>query len=171
MNDEPGTDDTMIDNPLPLSPQQEQFCAAYADPESETYGKAGMSAKVAGYIEPYTASWKLRRQARIIARLEQYQAAARVTVGRVMSDLEAERLLALAKDPPDVAAAIRASELMGKHLAMFTEHVQVDVGQAKVYSDAERAEARRLAAMLITEQAGQVPMLERVPDAAVEARR
>jgi len=161
MNEELKTtgDDGLIAGPMPLTPQEETFCAAFGDPESETYGKATASAEVAKYIEPHNAAWKLRRRPRIIAKLEEYQKTAAAAAGRVMSDLEHERQLALAKD--DIASAIRASELMGKHLGMFLERSIFTVADLEVrrqYSEAEQIEARRLSALLLLEDlSGEAP--------------
>ena len=146
--------DDLIPGPPPLSPQEEQFCCAYGDPESETYGKATASAALAGYVEPHNAAWKLRRRPRIQARLAQFQDVTTAAVGRVLSDLEHERQLALAKG--DIASAVRASELMGKHLGMFRENIEIEVGASRAYTEAEALEAKRLAVLML-EGAGELP--------------
>lgn len=169
MNDErdlDGISGKPIDGPIPLSPKEEAFCRAYGDPESTTYGRATRSAEAAGYIQGWNASWKLRRRPRIIDRLEQYQALARAAVGRVLSDLENERLIALAKDPPDVGAAIRATELQGKHLQMFTEAgtvTAIDLVVRREYSEAEVIEAKRITRLLL-ESGSPLPGLPVVPE-------
>lgn len=101
----------------PLTPKEELFCRAYGDPESDSFGKATKSADVAGYVQPHNAGWKLCRRPRIIARLAEYHKAASADLGRVMANLEHIRLLALAKEPQDLATAARCAELQGKRLA------------------------------------------------------
>ena len=122
---EPDDDDLeLVEGPDPLTPREEVFVAAYSSPESATYSRATKSAEVAGYSQPHNAAWKLRRRPRIIAKIAEYQKEAMASVGRIFSDLENQRLLALAKG--DIQAANRASELQGKHLAMFTDRVVLD---------------------------------------------
>jgi|WetSurMetagenome_2_1015567.scaffolds.fasta_scaffold18740_3 hypothetical protein len=130
---------------VPLTPKELDWCERFANPESETYGKATASAEMAGYGQPHNAAWKLRRRPRIIEHLKQYEEVARVSVGKVLSNLEHDRALALAKDPPDVAAAIRADELMGKRLGMFVDVREVNVEVQREYTERERAEAQEIA--------------------------
>jgi len=148
-------DGDLIEGSDPLTPREEVFAAAYACPESATYGRATRSAEVAGYKgQPHAAAWRLRRRPRVVAKIAQYQAATLATVGKIFSDLENQRLLALAKDPPDIQAANRSSELQGKHLAMFTDRVVVDDPAARHEYDAVLAvECSRIARVLI-EDAG-----------------
>jgi hypothetical protein len=156
--DDGSVGELLVQGPAPLTPKEEMFCRAYADPESATYGQATKSAEVAQYQEPHNAAWKLRRRPRIIARIAEYEKLTRACVGKVLTDLEHERQLALAKG--DIAAAIRASELQGKHLAMFTDRMAVDDSATVERYDARRAEeASRIVAILLTNP--QTPMLER----------
>ena len=133
-----------------LSPQEDRFCRAYGNPESETYGNATKSAEFAGYAQPHNAAWKVRHRPQIIARLQEMYDVATASLGKVMSDLEHERLLALKKG--DLAAAIRASELQGKRLGAFLDRnvLAIDELQARDdYSDAERIEINRIADLLV----------------------
>jgi hypothetical protein len=130
----------------PLTPKELAFCEAFANPESATFGHARKSAESAGYVEPHNAGWKLRRRPSIRAKLAEYHAAVTVAVGKVLTDLENERLAAMEKG--DIQAAVRATELMGKHLSMWTERVQLDVPLLRHYSDEELTEGRRLAAFM-----------------------
>jgi hypothetical protein len=143
---------------VPLTPKEEAFVRAYADPESATYGKATKSAEVAKYQEPHNAAWKLRRRPRIIARIAEYEKLTRACVGKVLTDLEHERQLALTQG--DIGAAIRASELEGKHLAMFTDRLAVDDSATLERYDQRRAEqAAAITALLIAQQVtGQGPL-------------
>jgi len=147
-------DGDLIEGSDPLTPREEVFAAAYANPESTTYGRATKSAAAAGYGQPHNAAWKLRRRPRVVARIEEYQRATMATIGKVFSDLENQRLLALAKDPPDIQAANRSSELQGKHLAMFTDRVVVDEVIVHEYDERIALEASRIARVLI-EDAGE----------------
>ena len=45
------------------------------------------------------------------------------------------------------AVGVRALELLGKHLGMFSETVTIDLGQLREYTESEALEARRLAAL------------------------
>ena len=147
---------------LPLSPREEAFCVHFADPESEHYGRSAASATAAGYASrPSHVAWRLRRRPRIVERIAEFQDLARAAAARVLAALDHERLLAVAKG--DVASAIRASELQGKHLAMWVERtiVAAVVTEAKVYTQAEIVEAQRIATIRL--EAGDVGEL---PDEA-----
>jgi len=135
--------------PAPLTPREEQFCIAYGDPESSTYGRSEKSAAAAGYIQPRSAAWKLRRRPKIQARLAVFQSAATAAVGRVLSDLEHTRLLALEKG--DLATAARCSELQGKHLSMFADVTIVAPDETLRY-DRRAAEDTRVIAFLLRRQ-------------------
>ena len=155
-------DERLIEGPV-LTPKELAFCEAFANPESATFGSARKSAEAAGYREPHNAGWKLRRRPHIIAKLREYHAAVTVAVGRVLADLENERRLAVEKG--DLATAVRASELMGKHLGMFIERGMMtlnDLGRIREYTEAERVEAGRLARLLLM---GQPPPLLEGPSA------
>jgi hypothetical protein len=102
---------------------------------------------------------------------------ARAAVEKVISDLEHERLAALGKG--DVASAVRASELMGKHLMMFSERYVLDVPQVQQLNEAQVIEAQRLTRILLLESdapglrtidAAEVPGLP-APGAASEPER
>jgi hypothetical protein len=158
----------LVPGPLPLSPKELKFCEAFGNPESETFGRATASAAAAGFIQPRSAGWKLRRRGRIIAKLQEYHAAVRVEIGKVLFDLETERLQALAKG--DIATAVRASELQGKHLAMFTDKVAVDDTYVHVYDERLAVEARRITAVLLLNPGlGLPPDVPQLP-AAIEAQ-
>ena len=145
----PETDDDLI-GPAPLSPKELAFCEAFANPESATFGNARKSAESAGYVQAHNAGWKLRRRPRIIAKLQEYHAAVTVAVGRVLADLENERRLAVEKG--DLATAVRASELMGKHLGMFLERnilTEFDLTTTREFTDAERIQGGEIARYML----------------------
>jgi hypothetical protein len=133
---------------VPLSPKELAFCEAFGNPESETFGNARKSAEVAGYGEPHNAGWKLRRRPRIIAKLKSYHVAVTVAVGRVLADLENERRLAIEKG--DLSTAVRATELMGKHLGMFRDVLAIDEPATAARYDARvAADVQRITAFLL----------------------
>ena len=132
-----------------LTPKENLFCEAFANPESRTYGNATKSAQAAGYSQPHNAGWKLRRRSQIRARLGELYEVSAAALGRVMTDLEHERQLAVAKG--DIASAVRASELMGKRLGAFLERNIFALGDHEIHklTETEEAEARRLAGLLV----------------------
>jgi phage terminase small subunit len=159
----------------PLSPREALFCKYYSDIESSSYGRATRSAERAGYeSEPHQAAWRLRRRPRIIEKIAEYQAAALASVGKVFSDLENQRLLALEKG--DLQAANRASELQGKHLAMFTDRVVIDEVVVHEYDERVAEAASRLARLLLEEEGDEALGLlasapARLPAPAVQESR
>jgi len=155
--------EALVPGPAPLSPKELKFCEAFANPESGTFGNARKSAEAAGYREPHNAGWKLRRRGRIIAKLQEYHGAVFVAVGRVLADLENERRLAVEKG--DLASAIRASELMGKHLGMFLERSIFAVADPGTYDPVRAQQVRQITAYLLTHP----PLLDAPVSAAVEA--
>jgi hypothetical protein len=140
-------DDAPVPGPLPLTPKEEAFCVAFGDPESVTYGRSEKSAAAAGYVQPRSAGWKLRRRPRIIARLGEFQAAAKAVAAKVLTDLENTRLLALEKG--DLAVAARCSELQGKHIGMFYERNVLTLDSPGVYDPVLAIEARRITRFLL----------------------
>ena len=165
---ETGNGEKLIPGPLALTPKEELFVRAFCDPQSSTYSKATKSAEVARYSEPHNAQWRLRRRPRIIQRIGEYERLVCVQIGKVLSDLEHERLLALEKG--DVASAIRASELQGKHLAMFTDKVAVDETYVHVYDERAAIETRKITRILLLGSVEQGPLLLDAPSVpAVEA--
>jgi len=136
---------------VPLTPKEEAFVRAYADPESATYGKATKSAEVAKYQEPHNAAWKLRRRPRIIERISEYEKLTRVVIGKVLTDLENTRLRALEKG--DLSTAAACSTWQGRHLGMFVDVVAVDPGELPRYDARVAAEARKITAILLMQGA------------------
>jgi len=105
-----------------LEPKEEAFCQAFACIESETYGHGTNSAISAGYSEKSARStaWRLRKRPEVQARIaELYDSNLEKHSGKIVSDLEYHRKLALAKN--DIASANRATELMGKSIGLFYE--------------------------------------------------
>ena len=152
----------------PLSPREELFCRFYGDPESPHYSRPTAAATAAGYAEKtaWNSAWKLRRRSHVQARLAVFQKAAFAAAGKVLSDLENTRLLALAKS--DLAVAARCSELQGKHLAMFTDKVAVDDPAGRFEYDAREAiEARRITRFLLENPSLDEPLALPAPKPAI----
>ena len=153
IDDDGGGGELLIPGPAPLTPREEQFCIAFGDPESTTYGRSEKSAAAAGYVQPRSAAWKLRRRPKIQARLAEFQAAATAAAGKVLSDLEHTRLAAL--DKGDLATAARCSELAGKHLGLFLENSIVtlaDQADRPRYDARVAEDMREITAFLIMKQ-------------------
>jgi phage terminase small subunit len=125
-----------------LTPQEVLFCDAYGDAESETYGNATKSAELAKYSQPHNAGWKLKQRQVVKDRLNEIYEKNRAGVGKVMSDLEYERLLAIAKG--DISSAIRASELQGKRLGAFSDKHIFRVGDDEQRRQTKQIEAEQL---------------------------
>ena len=138
-----------------LSPKENLFCEFYARVESEVFGRAGASAEKAGYSKKnrYVAASKLRKLPRVIARLQKIYAEALPFVGKVVTDLEALKIAAVQKG--DLSTALRATELLGKHLGMFFERsvLTLDADTRFKYDERVAIEARRLSKIML-EQAG-----------------
>lgn len=152
-----------------LSAQEELFCVAYGNPESTTYGNATKSAEVARYAQPHNAGWKVKKRPHIRARLQEFYDVAEASIGKVMSDLEHERILALEKG--DVAAAIRASELQGKRLGAFTDSAsKLDITIKREYSEREKLEAAKIAQMHFLESVTPSKPMSELPGATISPK-
>jgi len=164
--------DDLVAGPAPLTPQEETFCRAFGDPESETYGKGAKSAAAAKYSEPHNAAWKLRRRPRIIARLEEMQEEASAALGKVMSDLEHTRLRALAEGgAAGLAVAARCSELQGKRLGAFRDVFAVDdPAERREWDEKMAVEVSRLARLLIEQDGDRLLGLPAPGEPALEGK-
>lgn len=142
-------EDERDDDLRPLTPQELLFCEAYASPESETYSCGTKSAERAGYGQPHNAQWRLRQRPAVQKRIAEFHEIAAAGLGKVMADLEATRLLALAKK--DYATATRCSELQAKRLGAFVDRVELNLPTTKALSVTERQEARKIAEVMLRE--------------------
>jgi len=128
----------------PLTPQEELYCQAYANPESETYGNGSKSAAKAEYKEPHNAAWKLKRRPHVQARLAEMYRENESSIGRVMSDLRSLQLRAEAKG--DLSSAVAALKLQGMRFALFSERmVNFDDKQQRQLTEQEVAQAKMIA--------------------------
>jgi phage terminase small subunit len=109
-----------------LNSRQKRFVAEFA---ADANGKqsairAGYSARTAEVqasrlLRNVKVSRELsRQQEKIAAKLE-------LTAERVLAMLEEARDVAMAAEPPQTSAAIKATELLGKHIGMFPNRVAV----------------------------------------------
>jgi len=141
--------DELVAGPV-LTPMESLFVSYFSDPESETYSRGTASAKKAGFSQPHSAQWKLRRRARVREKIEEWQVVSAAAVGRVMTDLEHIRQRALLEGgAAGLAVACRAVELMGKHVAAFADIVRVDVGEKREWDEKRALESSRIARLLI----------------------
>lgn len=139
--------------------RQETFAIAFTTIGSDTFSKAELSAKAAGFSESSArnAGTRLLRnpdvQKRICELHELNCGKHFITEGKILADLENDKLAARAKG--DYASAIRASELGGKFITMFSEKFkimndgeqqpQISPEDRQVLEDASRQLAIRLA--------------------------
>ena len=133
-----------------LSLREENFCISYATIGSDTYSNGTKSAIDAGYSEKsaHSAAWRLLKKTKILQRNTEIQQEQmqrlNLNSDKVLADLEHVRCEALRKG--ELSNAIRASELQGKSLGMFGVGTLVlDVERERELTDAEQAEARRIA--------------------------
>lgn len=157
-DDDGGAGEALIPGPAPLTPSEALFVSAFADVESEFFGRATLSAEKAGYASPRDSAWKLRRRPRIAAAIAEMEKLVRVQIGKVLSDLEFTRLAALAKG--DLATAARCSELQGKHIGMFYERsvLTLDDTQLERYDQRRAEQAAAITSVLIMQQVLQGPL-------------
>lgn len=153
MTDDDLDDADAGDSPL-ANPREELFARCYADFESDTFGNCTQSAIAAGYPEKYarTSGWKLIRRPRVLARIQALQSKNLPAEGEVVADLKHVFKKAMAKG--DLSTACRAAELLGKRLAMFRDVAVVPTAEIAELTEAERAEAERVAALLVGQAAG-----------------
>jgi len=136
-----------------LGQKADAFCVHFTTLGAETFGRAERSAIAAGFAEASArnqATKLLKKpavQARISELHKENMSRNFLTSDKVLNDLESVRLQAVEKG--DLSAAIRASELQGKFLAMFVDRQQFGVDPAKQpeLSERERAECLALAAI------------------------
>lgn len=113
----------------PLTTKQEAFVRWYMSAECSQ--NATQAARLAGYKSKNAASLRVMAhkllknpsvKAAIQAKLDEATAGANVTIEKVLIDLERQRQAA--EENGNFSAAIKASELQGKHLKMFTERIE-----------------------------------------------
>ena len=109
-----------------------------------------------GYKESYARSkgMLLYEDKRVMDAIERTDAKAvrssKLTIAEVLSDLAYGLEQAKLRDPPDLNAIARFSELRGKYLAMYTDKLQTDNTEQPTAITAEEAEQLRSVAQGLT---------------------
>jgi len=136
-----------------LGQKADSFCVHYTTLGAETFGRAERSAIAAGYgaKSARNRGTALLKKPEVRARIsELHDVNMRqnfLTTAKVLNDLEAVRIQAVERN--DLAAAIRASELQGKHLMMFSERMVLAREEPERQCQLDESE-RREATMLAT---------------------
>jgi hypothetical protein len=113
-----------------FTPKQSLFILWYTTP-GETFFNGVRSAEKAGYKGNVNTLAAMAREnlqkpklaAALRKRVREIYSAADLTAERVLSDIELVRCLALEKG--DLSTALKASELHGKYLKLFSERLEV----------------------------------------------
>ena len=142
-----------------LTAMQEKFAVAYASPNSSTYGNAKKSCILAGYSEKAAGvvGSQLAKTAHVAARISEIRKsndAAELAQTQFTADwcrAEHWRLAKEAEASGNYAAATRNIELIGRTYGIYQDGVSVDIARVKEFSVTEAAEAKRLAALMITD--------------------
>lgn len=135
---------------MKLTVKQQAFVDYYTDPQSETYGNAVRSYLKAGYRENSGVRQSACRELAkahikkaIEAKLAERPVKTEVTRDYVVSKLQEQ--LEKADSAADRTNALRALQLLGQSIAMFTDKVQTETVNAPELAEDE-AEAIREAA-------------------------
>jgi phage terminase small subunit len=147
----------------PLTVRQDSFCVHYTTIGTPQFGNGTRAAIAAGYAEAGAAvlAHKLLKDKRIIARINQLHSENMVrnmiTVDKVLSDLEHDKLMA--RENHQYAVAKACTELQGRYLAMFTDRQVIDdPAKTRQLSEKEEAEAKRIAQVLL--ESPEVPTIK-----------
>lgn len=116
-----------------LNAKQRAFTVEYMKDKNATQAaiRAGYSAKTA-----YSQGWDLLRKPEIIEAIEELEKAAQTKAGITVEKI-VERINRIAEDPEaSHRDKLKADELLGKYLGMFTERVemkgQIDTAVSKL---------------------------------------
>ena len=121
-------------NAKELTAKEEAFCVAYTTIGSETFSNGTKSAIEAGYAEDSarTQAWRMLRKEHIKKRIRELydknMEENMVTTGSVMANLAHDRQMA--RKNHQYSVAIRATELEGKYLAMFTDRLATNTNES-----------------------------------------
>jgi phage terminase small subunit len=143
-----------------LDPREETFCSCYVAIGEPTFSHKKASAEAAGFAEPSAANQatKLLQRPEIQQRIRELHTANMqrnmITVDKVLADLEHDKLTARAKG--DIASAIRADELQGKYLALFTDRQEITEPARRELDEQEQAECVALAHLRLSQKYGLV---------------
>ena len=156
----PETDDDLIEG-SPLTVREMAWVEAFSNPESTSFGNATKSAELAGYADPQNSAWRLRRRPRVVTALGRRFETITAERGKVIAHLG--HLRQVCEEKGDLAAAVRAVELMGKSLGLFRDAIELELPEMRAYSETEAFEARRLASMMLEGKPGELPAVEAEP--------
>lgn len=142
-----------------LTERQERFVVAYVDADSETRGNKSKSAVAAGYSERSAPSlaWTLMKNSNVLARIDEFKRnavsvrAQQTAITLALLRAEHLRLARVCESKEDYTNATRNWENLGRTIGAYTDSMVVDVGKVKEFADAERREAKRIAALLLTD--------------------
>ena len=133
-----------------LNPKELAFVQYYTALGEKTCGNATQAALQAGYSEEsaYNAGWKLLQRPVVRQEIQKLCKERFEKIGlntdKVLLDLEHDKLLARAKG--DISSAIRADELQGKFLSMFSDRTEfVAPDFQRELDETERLEAIAIA--------------------------
>ena len=112
-------------NDSKLTDRQKMFCKEYIVDLNATQAciRAGYSEKTAKQIGSENLS-KPYLQDEIAKLIKEREERVQLTADKVLEDIE--RVRGLAEGSEQYSISLKASELQGKHLAMFTEKQQID---------------------------------------------
>jgi phage terminase small subunit len=141
-----------IEKPKPFDPREDAFCVFYTSIGSETFSKKEKSATEAGYSEgsAKNTATKLLRRPDIIARIQelhsQNMSRSNINPDTVLANIVHDRELARGKN--DFSSALRADELLGKFLCLFTDKHSIVTEQTKQQTQEQSERTKEMAAML-----------------------
>ena len=134
-----------------LKPRPDSFCVHFTTIGSKTYSNGTKAALAAGYSETsaHVTATKLLKQDAIRERIVELQAENMkrnlITVDKVLSDLEHDKLLA--REARQYSVAKSCTELQGKYLAMFTDNINQTAEQPAELTAEQITELKRYAAI------------------------
>ena len=137
---------TETTEPKVLNPKVDAFCVFYTTIGEPTFAHAAKSAIAAGYSEASArnTATDLLKKPDVQQRIRELHTANMqrnmITVDKVLADLEHDKLIA--REKGDIASAIRADELQGKYLALFTDRQEISEPARRELDAAEEADAR-----------------------------
>ncbi len=141
-----------------FSPRECEFIVRYTLLGEPTCSNATASAKAAGFSERSAGNqgWLMLQRREIKETIymihKSRMDSLAINPERVLHDLNDEHDRAIAKG--DLSTAVRATELMGKYLLMFSENVNINlfVGKGKdELTDMEKEEAQKIASIRMKE--------------------
>jgi hypothetical protein len=126
-----------------LTPQQETFCVFYTNIGTETFCHGTLSAEQAEYAKAScrTTAWKLLRTPKIRERIAEihHENMSRNLINVDSQLAKLEHLRRKAEERGDLSSAIRAVELVGKYLSMFSDKHVIVTEQPQHEIDPEKA--------------------------------